>query len=99
MAVETAVRNLAVVLGIAGFYVWWAQTYHPLDSGGHDMPLQNALGSLGQQRVFGGLGLSHSILRTRFYSVGASSLVCAIGSGSCCRIVCAAHERSRWTRR
>ena len=58
-------RNLLVVIGIAGFYVWWAQAYHPLDSGGHDMPLQNALGSLGQQRVF----LEGWVYHTRFYAL------------------------------
>ena len=58
-------RNVGVVLGIALFYVWWAQTYHPLDSGGHDMPLQNALGSLGQQRVF----LEGWVYHTRFYAL------------------------------
>jgi len=58
-------RNLGVVLGIAGFYIWWAQTYHPLESGGHDMPLQNALGSLGQQRIF----LEGWVYHTRFYAL------------------------------
>ena len=59
------VRNLAVVLIVAGIYVWWAQKYHPLDSGGHDMPLQNALGSLGQKRIF----LEGWVYHTRFYAL------------------------------
>ncbi len=59
------IRNIAVVLAIAGLYVWWAQTYYPLDAGGHDMPLQNALGSLGQQRIF----LEGWVYHTRFYAL------------------------------
>ena len=64
VAMESTFRTLGIVLGIVGFYVWWAQTYHPLDSGGHDMPLQNALGSLGHQRFLEGW-----VYHTRFYAL------------------------------
>lgn len=58
-------RTIVTTGVLAGAYVWWAQEYHPLNSGGHDMPLENALGSLGQQRIF----LEGWVYHTRFYAL------------------------------
>lgn len=56
-------RNIGIVALLAVGYVWWAQRYFPLQSGGHDMPLENAMGSLGHERIF----LEGWVYHTRFY--------------------------------
>ena len=48
IATKNYAINIVISLVIAGVYVWWAERYFPLSAGGHDMPLQNAVGSLGR---------------------------------------------------
>ena len=52
-------------IGLAAFYIWYAQKYYPLNAGGHDMPLQNAVGSFGHERIF----LEGWVYHTRFYAL------------------------------
>ena len=49
---------------LAGFYIWYAQKNFPLNAGGHDMPLQNAVGSF-TYRIF----LEGWVYHTRFYAL------------------------------
>jgi uncharacterized membrane protein len=62
---KTYALNIVIGCLVAGFYVWWAEAYFPLASGGHDMPLQNAVGSLGHERIF----LEGWLYQTRFYAL------------------------------
>ena len=57
--------NVGIAIALIAFYAWWANAYFPLNNGGHDMPLQNAMGSLGHERIF----LEGWVYHTRFYAL------------------------------
>ena len=57
--------TIVISLAVVGFYVWYAQKYYPLDAGGHDMPLENAVSSFGHERLF----LEGWVYQTRFYAL------------------------------
>ena len=58
-------RNIVLAIGIGAVYVWWAEKNFPINSGGHDMPLENAMGSLKHQRIF----MEGWVYGLRFYSL------------------------------
>ena len=65
LAKRAYATNIVISILIAGVYVWWAERYFPLSAGGHDMPLQNAVGSLGHERIF----LEGWVYQQRFYAL------------------------------
>ena len=58
-------RNIVLAIGIGAVYVWWAEKNFQINSGGHDMPLENAMGSLKHQRIF----MEGWVYGLRFYSL------------------------------
>ena len=62
---KTHLSSILLSVSLAVFYVWYAQKYFPLNAGGHDMPLQNAVGSFGHERIF----LEGWVYHTRFYAL------------------------------
>ena len=61
---RTWIRNITIASIIAFCYASWAEANHPIDSG-HDMPLENALKSLGHNQIF----LEGWLYKTRFYAL------------------------------
>lgn len=57
--------NITIAASIAFGYVSWAESAYPIATSGHDMPLENALRSLGHQQIF----LEGWLYKTRFYSL------------------------------
>lgn len=43
--------NMVIACSVIGYYAWWAETSYPIATSGHDMPLQNAVQSLGSGRI------------------------------------------------
>jgi hypothetical protein len=58
-------RNIALSAIIAFLYAQWAEATFPLATSGHDMPLENALLSLGHKSIF----LEGWLYKTRFYAL------------------------------
>ena len=56
-------RNIFITGAIVGYYAWWAEKSFPIATSGHDMPLQNALRTLGSGQIF----LEGWLYRYRFY--------------------------------
>ena len=59
------VRNILIAVILVGTYVWWAEKNYPIATSGHDMPLQNAVASLGSGQIF----LEGWLYRYRFYAL------------------------------
>jgi hypothetical protein len=59
------IRNAILVALVAGAYAYWAETRFPISTSGHDMPLQNAVRSLGKGQIF----LEGWLYRYRFYAL------------------------------
>ncbi|MEC7985855.1 MAG: hypothetical protein VX278_11875, partial [Myxococcota bacterium] len=56
--------SISCTIAMVSGYLYWAELYYPIATSGHDMPLQNAVGSLGSGTIF----LEGWVYRTRFYS-------------------------------
>jgi len=58
-------QNIVIACVLIGFYVWWTERNYPIATSGHDMPLQNAVASLGSGQIF----LEGWLYRYRFYAL------------------------------